>query len=76
MKLSELPIGTEALIIHSHQIPLRLIELGVLQGHHVILLKKGWKGDPVLIAVNGKKIAISKELAEKIIVRKREESQD
>ncbi len=69
MKLSEVPVGNEVVILHFENLPLRLLELGILQGQTVSLLKKGWKGDPVLLNVHGKKIAISKELAEKIVVK-------
>jgi ferrous iron transport protein A len=49
-------------------IPLKLIEMGCMEGNDVELLQIAPLGDPIYLAVNDTKLAIRKEMASKIFV--------
>ena len=68
MQLSEIKAGEFAIIITIENIPLRLLELGLLKGEKVKILKKGIGKGPILVKLKDKNIAISHSLAEKIKV--------
>ena len=66
MRLSELETGTIATIINTYDLPLRLLELGILKGKQVKVLKKQGNKGPLLISTEDTNLVISKKLAEKI----------
>jgi ferrous iron transport protein A len=71
MKLSELPVGTSAVV---REFPragaafLRLREMGVLVGTHVTLVRTAPLGDPLEIKVRGYHLTLRKSEAEHVRV--------
>ncbi|MDD2985674.1 FeoA family protein [Flavobacterium sp.] len=50
------------------KIPLKLIEMGCMEGHLVELIQVAPFGDPIYLDMNGTHLAIRKEMAREIIV--------
>ena len=50
------------------KIPLKLIEMGCMEGHLVELIQVAPFGDPLYLDMNGTHLAIRKEMAKEIIV--------
>jgi Fe2+ transport system protein FeoA len=68
--LSECEVGKKATLSHIHggrRMRSRLYSLGLLPGTQLVLLSRGGKG-PVMITVNGSRLAIGRGMAEKIEV--------
>lgn len=72
MTAADLKIGEKGVIIDvsSINIPLKLLEMGCLPGKEVELLQIAPLKDPLYIKVNGSHLAIRKETASLIKVRK------
>ena len=73
--LTALPAGTVATVVEIHLPPSarpRLMELGLLPGTPVELLRFAPMGDPVEIKVRGYNLTIRRNEAEQIFVRPRE----
>ncbi|HRE77694.1 MAG TPA: FeoA family protein [Flavobacterium sp.] len=49
-------------------IPLKLIEMGCMEGHMIELVQTAPFGDPLYLNINGTHLAIRKEMASDIIV--------
>jgi ferrous iron transport protein A len=50
------------------KIPLKLIEMGCMEGHLVELIQVAPFGDPIYLDMNGTHLAIRKEMAREIVV--------
>ena len=72
MTLNDLKRGEEAIIqdIITDFIPLKLIEMGCLPGNTIKLLQLAPFKDPMYLDVNGSRIAIRRETANHIIIKK------
>jgi ferrous iron transport protein A len=71
MNLTNLPIGTEATIIAvngNNQITRRLMEMGVVPGVSVRVVKSAPFGDPLEIRLRGYNLAMRKSEADSIEV--------
>ena len=62
--------GEKAIIVafNLETIPLKLIEMGCMEGHLVKLVQAAPFGDPLYLDMNGTHLAIRKEMAKEIIV--------
>ena len=72
MRLNDLKRGEEAIIqdIITDFIPLKLIEMGCLPGNTIKLLQLAPFKDPMYLDVNGSRVAIRRETANHIIIKK------
>ena len=70
--LSDLNIGESAIIldVNIEEIPLKLIEMGCLPGNTIKLLQFAPFKDPMYLDVNGTRLAIRRETANYIIIKK------
>ena len=71
MKLSDVPIGARAKFPSLEQIPslrTKLNQYGLYQDDLIRVLRIAPLGGPILIEVNGREIALGREIAEKILV--------
>jgi len=71
MKLSELPIGEECTVVRvwgDNPVSCRLMEMGVIPGASIRLIKTAPLGDPIEIEVRGYHLAIRRTEAETIEV--------
>lgn len=70
MKLSEIKTGTKVKIksFESHEIILKLMEMGCLPEEEVTVWKKAPLGDPIYVLVSGYSLSLRRDEAEKIIV--------
>lgn len=70
MKLSEIKTGTKVKIksFESHEIILKLMEMGCLPEEEVTVWKKAPLGDPIYVLVAGYSLSLRRDEAEKIIV--------
>ncbi|UPQ80670.1 ferrous iron transport protein A [Flavobacterium azooxidireducens] len=62
--------GQKAIIISFNldTIPLKLIEMGCMEGHLIELVQTAPLGDPLYLNINGTHLAIRKEMASDIVV--------
>jgi ferrous iron transport protein A len=62
--------GEKAIIVYFNieAIPLKLVELGCMEGHLVELKQIAPLGDPLFLDLNGTQLAIRKEMAKDIVV--------
>ena len=72
MTISDLIIGDKAVITNFivDNIPLKLIEIGCIEGNSVELVQNAPLKDPLYLNVNGTFLAIRKETASQISVEK------
>jgi len=72
MTISDLVKGDKAIITSFivDDIPLKLIEMGCIEGSFVELIQKAPLKDPLYLNVNGTYLAIRKETASQILVEK------
>ena len=72
MTLAQLNKGEKAVIedLNTDEVPLKLIEMGCLPGNHIELLQLAPFKDPLYLNVNGAKVAIRRETAYHIQVKK------
>lgn len=72
MTISDLVKGEKAIISSFvvDDIPLKLIEMGCIEGNLVELVQNAPLKDPLYLNVNGTFLAIRKETASKILVEK------
>ena len=72
MTISDLIKGDKAIITSFivDKIPLKLIEMGCIEGSLVELIQKAPLKDPLYLNVNGTYLAIRKETASQILVEK------
>ena len=72
MTLAQLNKGEKAIIedLNTVLVPLKLIEMGCLPGNQIELLQLAPFKDPLFLNVNGSQIAIRKETAKHIQVKK------
>ena len=72
MTLNDLKKGENAIIedIVTDFIPLKLIEMGCLPGNSIKLLQLAAFNDPLYLDVNGSRVAIRRETANYIIIKK------
>lgn len=70
MKLDSLQLNNKALItqVNMEAVPLKLIELGFIEGNFIELLHVAPFNDPIYVKVNDSHICIRKELAKEITV--------
>lgn len=68
--VDQLKKGEKAIIIgfNLDTIPLKLIEMGCMEGHLVEVVQAAPFGDPLYLEMNGTHLAIRKEMAREIIV--------
>ena len=69
--LDQLSLGVEAEIekIDTDKLPLKLIEMGCLQGNIISIVQKAPFNDPLYIKIDESHLAIRKETAKDIFVR-------
>ena len=72
MTLNDLKRGEKAIILDivTDFIPLKLIEMGCLPGNTIKLLQLAPFKDPMYLDVNGSRVAIRRETANHIIIKK------
>tara|TARA_B100000003_G_scaffold180730_1_gene172104 strand:+ start:62 stop:292 length:231 start_codon:yes stop_codon:yes gene_type:complete len=72
MTLAQLNKGEKAIIedLNTDLVPLKLIEMGCLPGNQIELLQLAPFKDPLFLNINGAQIAIRKETAKHIQVKK------
>tara|TARA_B100000809_G_scaffold175777_1_gene173129 strand:- start:2165 stop:2395 length:231 start_codon:yes stop_codon:yes gene_type:complete len=72
LTLNDLKKGENAIIedIVTDFIPLKLIEMGCLPGNSIKLLQLAPFNDPMYLDVNGSRVAIRRETANYIIIKK------
>ena len=72
MTLAQLNKGEKAVIknLNTDLVPLKLIEMGCLPGNSIELLQLAPFKDPLFLNVNGAQVAIRKETAEYIQVKR------
>jgi len=70
MNLASLKINEKAIItqVNMEAVPLKLIELGFIEGNFVELLHIAPFSDPIYLKVNDSHISIRKELAKEITI--------
>lgn len=68
--VDQLKKGEKAIIItfNLETIPLKLIEMGCMEGHMIELIQSAPFGDPLYLDMNGTHLAIRKEMASDIVV--------
>lgn len=68
--VDKLKKGEKAIIVtfNLDTIPLKLIEMGCMEGHLVELVQIAPFGDPIYLDMNGTHLAIRKEMAQEIVV--------
>lgn len=72
MTISDLIKGDKAIITNYSvdDIPLKLIEMGCIEGNYVELVQNAPLKDPLYLNVNGTFLAIRKETASQILVER------
>lgn len=72
LTLADLAVGETAIIdsFDVEQLPMKLIEMGCLPGNEIGLLQLAPQGDPLYLNVSGSHLAIRRETAACINVRK------
>ena len=72
MTLAQLKKGEKAVVedLNTDLVPLKLIEMGCLPGNQIELLQLAPFKDPLFLNVNGAQVAIRKETAEHIKVKR------
>ena len=72
MTLAQLNKGEKGVIeaLNTDMVPLKLIEMGCLPGNQIELLQLAPFKDPLFLNVNGAQVAIRKETAEHIQVKR------
>jgi Fe2+ transport system protein FeoA len=71
VKLSEIPVGANAKFSSLDNFPVlrtKLNQYGLYQGDSLLVVRVAPLGGPLLIEVNGREIALGREIAEKILV--------
>jgi ferrous iron transport protein A len=70
LTLNFLKKGEKAIIenIVLENVPLKLIEMGCMKGHHVEMIQKAPFGDPIYFKINDSHVAIRVETAQEITV--------
>lgn len=68
--VDQLKKGEKAIIItfNLETIPLKLIEMGCMEGHMIELIQTAPFGDPLYLDMNGTHLSIRKEMARDIVV--------
>lgn len=68
--VDQLKKGEKGIIItfNLETIPLKLIEMGCMEGHVIELIQTAPLGDPLYLDMNGTYLAIRKEMAREIVV--------
>jgi ferrous iron transport protein A len=69
--LSDLPFGARALVrqlLHEGDTHIRLLELGLLPGAEVTLIRRAPLGCPVELDVGGARFSLRRDLLESIVV--------
>lgn len=68
--VDQLKKGEKGIIItfNLETIPLKLIEMGCMEGHVIELIQTAPLGDPLYLDMNGTHLAIRKEMAREIVV--------
>lgn len=68
--VDQLKKGEKGIIItfNLETIPLKLIEMGCMEGHVIELIQTAPLGDPLYLDMNGTYLAIRKEMARDIVV--------
>ncbi len=71
MKLKDLPINRKAIITHCNEkyLPLKLMEMGCVDGVEVIFLNKAPLGTPLYYKIGDTRIALGKEIVKEIEVQ-------
>jgi|TARA_B110000503_G_scaffold93375_1_gene140783 ferrous iron transport protein A len=72
LTLNDLKRGEKAIILNivTDLIPLKLIEMGCLPGNTIKLLQLAPFKDPMYLDINGSRLAIRRETANHIIIKK------
>ena len=76
MKLSEVKVGKKVKIksFETHEIVLKLMEMGCLPEEDITVWKKAPLGDPIYLLVSGYSLSLRLDEAEQIIVETIEET--
>ncbi len=72
LTIADLLKGEKAIIKHfvAKNIPLKLIEMGCIEGNSVELVQRAPLKDPLYLNINGTYLAIRKEIAAQISIEK------
>ena len=72
VSLDELKIGEKAIIeiFETENLPFKLIEMGCLPGNSIELIHKALLNDPLYIKIDESYLAIRRETAKEIFVRR------
>ncbi len=72
LTIADLSKGEKAIIKHfiATNIPLKLIEMGCIEGNSVELVQRAPLKDPLYLNINGTYLAIRKEIAAQISIEK------
>ena len=72
LSIFDLASGDRAIIksFSDFDIPLKLIEMGCIEGNYVEVLQRAPMQDPIYLNISGTYLAIREELASKILVEK------
>ena len=72
LSIFDLASGDRAIIksFSDFDIPLKLIEMGCIEGNYVEVLQRAPMQDPIYLNISGSYLAIREELASKILVEK------
>jgi ferrous iron transport protein A len=75
LTVADLEVGETAIIdsFDVEQLPMKLIEMGCLPGNKVGLLQLAPNKDPLYLNVSGSHLAIRRETAKRIFIRKQGE---
>jgi ferrous iron transport protein A len=75
LTLADLQIGETAIIdsFDVEQLPMKLVEMGCLPGNEVGLLQLAPNRDPLYLNISGSHLAIRRETAARIFIRKQGE---
>ena len=71
MKLLQTPLNTQVKFLATENIPslmTKLNQYGLYQGDSLRVVRAAPLGGPLLVQVNGREIALGRDIAEKIIV--------
>ncbi len=75
LTLADLKVGETAIIdsFDVEQLPMKLVEMGCLPGNEVGLLQLAPNKDPLYLNISGSHLAIRRETATRIFIRKKGE---
>ncbi len=69
MKLTELKPNEKALITRIHNAPVKMLEMGILEGIRVQMIRHSPLQKMILLRANGNLIALPQQVAQRVVVR-------